>query len=168
MSISTARKLKQLLTIIAQSVPFKPNMSSIAIMLGVSRNNLSDYFLYLEESGLISQLRDGVGGIRGLGKVDKVYLDNPTLMYNLGKEISNIGNIRETFFLNQTRVEQEVITSPISDFQIADYTFEVGGKNKKQKQLQGIELRCKGQYRTRIHECNPFVAVRAQLLNPLI
>ena len=29
-------------------------------------------------------------------------------------------------------------------------------------------LRCKGQYRTRIHECNPFVAVRAQLLNPLI
>lgn len=139
MSISTARKLKQLLTIIAQSVPFKPNMSSIAIILGVSRNNLSDYFLYLEESGLISQLRDGVGGIRGLGKVDKVYLDNPTLMYNLGKEISNIGNIRETFFLNQTRVEQEVITSPISDFQIADYTFEVGGKNKKQKQLQGIE-----------------------------
>ena len=41
--------------------------------------------------------------------------------------------------MNQTRVEQEVITSPISDFQIADYTFEVGGKNKKQKQLQGIE-----------------------------
>ena len=91
-------------------------------------------------------------------------------MYNLGKEISNIGNIRETFFLNQTRVEQEVITSPISDFQIADYTFEVGGKNKKQKATarNRERLRCKGQYRTRIHECNPFVAVRAQLLNPLI
>ena len=60
-------------------------------------------------------------------------------MYKFEKEISNIGNISETFFLKQTRVEQEVITSPISDFQIADYTFEVGGKNKKQKQLQGIE-----------------------------
>ena len=52
MSVSTARKLKQLLAIIARSVPFKPNISSIATMLGVSRNNLSDYFLYLEEAGL--------------------------------------------------------------------------------------------------------------------
>lgn len=124
---------------IAQSVPFKPNMSNIATILGVSRNNLSDYFLYLEEAGLIPQLRDGTGGIRGLGKVDKVYLDNPTLMYSLGQDTSEIGNIRETFFLNQTRVEQKVITSAISDFQIANYIFEVGGKNKKQKQLQGSE-----------------------------
>lgn len=139
MSISTTRKLKQLLIIIAQSVPFKPNMSSIATILRVSRNNLSDYFLYLEEAGLIAQLRDGTGGIRGLGKVDKVYLDNPTLMYSLGQDTSEIGNIRETFFLNQTRVEQKVITSAISDFQIANYIFEVGGKNKKQKQLQGSE-----------------------------
>lgn len=139
MSISTTRKLKQLLIIIAQSVPFKPNMSSIATILGVSRNNLSDYFLYLEEAGLIAQLRDGTGGIRGLGKVDKVYLDNPTLIYSLGQNTSEIGNIRETFFLNQTRVEQKVITSAISDFQIANYIFEVGGKNKKQKQLQGSE-----------------------------
>ena len=139
MSISTTRKLKQLLIIIAQSVPFKPNMSSIATILGVSRNNLSDYFLYLEEAGVIAQLRDGTGGIRGLGKVDKVYLDNPTLIYSLGQDTSEIGNIRETFFLNQTRVEQKVITSAISDFQIANYIFEVGGKNKKQKQLQGSE-----------------------------
>lgn len=98
MSVSTARKLKQLLTIIARSVPFKPNMSSIATMLGVSRNSLSDYFLYLEEAGLIAQLRDDTGGIRGLGKVDKVYLDNSTLMYCLGQETADIGNIRETFF----------------------------------------------------------------------
>ena len=139
MSISTTWKLKQLLISIAQSVPFKPNMSSIATILGVSRNNLSDYFLYLEEAGLIAQQRDGTGGIRGLGKVDKVYLDNPTLMYSLGQDTSEIGNIRETFFLNQTRVEQKVITSAISDFQIANYIFEVGGKNKKQKQLQGSE-----------------------------
>ena len=139
MSVSTGRKLKQLLTIISRCVPFKPNMSSIATMLGVSRNNLSDYFLYLEEAGLIAQLRDGTGGIRGLGKVDKVYLDNPTLMYCLGEELSEVGNIRETFFLNQMRVKHDVITSAISDFQITDYTFEVGGKNKKQKQLQGIE-----------------------------
>ena len=137
MSVSTARKLKQLLTIIARSVPFKPNMSSIATLVGVSRNNLADYFLYLEEAGLIAQLRDNTGGIRGLGKVDKVYLDNTALMYCLGREAADTGNLRETFFLNQARVEQDVITSDISDFQINDYIFEVGGKNKKQKQLQG-------------------------------
>ena len=79
----------------------------------------------MEEAGLIAQLRDGTGGIRGLGKVDKVYLDNPTLMYSLGQDTLEIGNIRETFFLNQTRVEQKVITSAISDFQIADYIFKL-------------------------------------------
>ena len=137
-NVATARKLKQLLAIISQSVPFKPNMSSLATMINAGRNNLADYFLYMEEAGLIAQLRDDTGGIRGLGKVDKVYLDNPNLIYALGYEDSNIGNVRETFFFNQLRVNQDVITSSASDFQIGEYTFEVGGKNKKQKQIQGI------------------------------
>lgn len=139
MNVSTGRKLKQLLAIIAKSVPFKPNMSSIASMLNVSRNNIADYCLYIEEAGLIAQLRDATGGVRGLGKVDKIYLDNPNLIYSLGHSASEVGNIRETFFLNQMRVEYDVIASPISDFLIDDMTFEVGGKNKKQKQLQGVE-----------------------------
>ena len=137
-NVSTARKLKQLLAIISQSVPFKPNMSNLATMINAGRNNLADYFLYMEEAGLIAQLRDDTGGIRGLGKVDKVYLDNTNLVSVLGAEEANIGNIRETFFFNQLRVNQDVITSSISDFQIGKRTFEVGGKNKKQKQLQGI------------------------------
>lgn len=139
MHVSTGRKLKQLLAIIAKSVPFKPNISNIATTLGASRNSIADYCLYIEEAGLISQLRDATGGIRGLGKVDKIYLDNPNLIYSLGRDASDTGNIRETFFLNQMRVEHDVITSPVSDFLIDDITFEVGGKNKKQKQLQGIE-----------------------------
>ena len=56
-------------------------MDSLATMVGVSRNVLPDYFLYMEKAGIISQLRDATGGIRGLGKVDKVYLDNPNLAY---------------------------------------------------------------------------------------
>lgn len=138
-SVATSRKLKRLLTVIAQSVPFKPNMSSIAATIGVSRNSLADYFLLLEEAGLIGQLRDDTGGIRGLGKVDKVYLDNPNLIYALAQQTAETGNVRETFFFNQMRVNQDIITSPASDFQIGPYTFEVGGKNKKQKQLQGLE-----------------------------
>lgn len=139
MNVATGRKLKQLLAIISKSAPFKPNMSKIAEMLSASRNNISDYCLYIEEAGMIAQLRDNTGGIRGLGKVDKIYLDNTNLIYNLANDTSNIGNIRETFFLNQMRVKHNVVSSPVSDFLIDDMTFEVGGKNKGQKQIKDIE-----------------------------
>ncbi len=138
MNVSTGRKLKQLLSIISRSVPFKPNMSKIAEMLSISRNNVADYLLFLEEAGLISQLRDNTGGIRGLGKVDKIYLDNTNLIHNLAGDSSNIGNIRETFFINQTRVGYPVISSAVTDFQIGDVSFEVGGKNKTAEQLQTV------------------------------
>lgn len=136
MNVATGRKLKQLLSIISKSVPFKPNMSKIAEMSSISRNNVADYCLYIEEAGMIAQLRDSTGGIRGLGKVDKIYLDNTNLIYNLANDMSNIGNIRETFFLNQMRVKYDVIASPIADFKINDIIFEVGGKNKAQKQIK--------------------------------
>lgn len=140
LSVSTARKLKRLLAIIAQSAPFKPNMTQIGAQLEVSRNNIADLCTYLEKAGLISQLRTSTGGIQGLGKVDKVYLDNPTLIYTLGNKNVEIGTVRETFFYNQTRLSLPVTTSPISDFLIdGEYTFEVGGKKKKQHQLQNIE-----------------------------
>lgn len=139
MHISTGRKLKQLLSVIAQSVPFKPNFSKIADLIGVSRNNIADYFLLLEEAGMIAQLRDETGRIRSLGKVEKIYLDNSNLLYSLSDENPNIGNIRETFFLNQTRVLFNTISSQISDFTIDDKTFEIGGKRKGQKQIDSAE-----------------------------
>jgi predicted AAA+ superfamily ATPase len=136
LNISTSRKLKRLLSIIAESVPFKPNFSKIAEILGISRNSLDDYFLFMEQAGLIAQLRDETNGIRGLGKVDKVYLDNPNIIYNLVGNKSNIGNVRETYFLNQMRVNNDVISSKKVDFNIEDFHFEVGCENKKQKQLE--------------------------------
>ncbi|MEL7588479.1 MAG: AAA family ATPase [Prolixibacteraceae bacterium] len=139
MNVSTGRKLKQLLAIIAKRVPFKPNMTSIATALSASRNNITDYCLFIEEAGMIAQLRDSTGGIRGLGKVDKIYLDNTNLIYSLANDNSNTGNIRETFFLNQLSVKYNVVASPIADFLVDDYTFEVGGKNKGLKQIQGID-----------------------------
>lgn len=135
MNVSTGRKLKQLLMIIAKSVPFKPVMQKLADIIGVSRNYLSDYLLYIEKAGMIAQVRDDTGGIRGLGKVEKIYLDNTNLIYALGRENSNIGNMRETFFYNQMRVKQDVISSKISDFQIGERTFEIGEKNKGQQQI---------------------------------
>ncbi|WP_268036533.1 ATP-binding protein [Algoriphagus sp. PAP.12] len=135
LNVGTSRKLKRLLSIVAESVPFKPNFSKISEMINVSRNSLDDYFSYMEKAGLIGQLRNETSGIRGLGKIDKVYLDNTNIIFNLVGEKSNIGNIRETFFFNQMRVKNEVISSKKADFVINDYTFEVGGKNKPQNQI---------------------------------
>lgn len=139
MNASTGRKLKKLLTVIAQSVPFKPVMDSIATVIGVSRNVLPDYFLYMEQAGMIGQLRDDTGGIRGIGKVEKVYLDNTSLAFLLGDKATDIGNIRETFFYNQMRVTTDVISSRTSDFEIDGKTFEVGGKKKGKKQIAQAE-----------------------------
>jgi len=136
LNVGTSRKLKRLLSIIAESVPFKPNMSKIAEIIGVSRNSLDDYFSYMEKAGLIGQLREATSGIRGLGKIDKVYLDNTNLIFNLVEENANRGNIRETFFFNQMRVKNDVVSSAKADFVIGNYTFEVGDKNKKQEQIE--------------------------------
>lgn len=136
LNVGTSRKLKRLLSIISESVPFKPNFTKIAEMIKVSRNSLDDYFLFMEKAGLIAQLRDETSGIRGLGKVDKVYLENTNMVYNLVGNRSNVGNLRETFFFNQMRVSNGVISSKNADFVIDNYTFEVGGKNKKQYQLE--------------------------------
>lgn len=138
LNVGTSRKLKKLLSVIAESVPFKPNFSKISEMIGVSRNSLDDYFSYMDNAGLISQLRNETSGIRGLGKVDKIYLDNTNIIYNLAGEKSNASNIRETFFLNQMRVRNEVTSSKKADFSIDESTFEIGGKNKQQKQIEKV------------------------------
>ncbi len=136
LNVGTSRKLKRLLSIITESVPFKPNFSKISEMIGVSRNSLDDYFSYMEKAGLIEQLRNETSGIRGLGKVDKVYLNNTNIIFNLVGEKYNIGNLRETFFFNQMGVNNEVISSKKADFVIEHYTFEIGGKNKQQSQIE--------------------------------
>ena len=56
-------------------------------------------------------------------------------MYVLNGGNIDTGNLRETFFYNQMRVNHDVTSSRIADFAINEYTFEVGGRNKSQKQL---------------------------------
>ncbi|MCC5927002.1 MAG: AAA family ATPase [Bacteroidetes bacterium] len=139
LNVGTSRKLKQLLGIIAESAPFKPNFSKIAEIIGVSRNSLDDYFTYMEKAGLIGQLRTQKKGIRALGKVEKVYLDNTNILFNLGREQSNAGTVRETFFFNQMRLKHDIRSTDLADFSMEGYTFEVGGKNKKQSRRQKEE-----------------------------
>ena len=139
MTPATGRKLRRMLGIIASNVPYKPEASSLANEIKVSRNDIPNYLLFMEKAGMIGQLRDCTGGMRGLGKTEKVYLDNTNMIYTMTGENANTGNVRETFFFNQTRLNLDVISSKVSDFQIGKYTFEVGGKKKGLKQVQGVE-----------------------------
>lgn len=138
MKASTARKLKRMLSIISRLAPYKPSVENLAVEIGVSKNNVPDYLIFLEKAGMIGQLRDDTGGLRGLGKVEKVYIDNPSLMSVLAGGKPEIGNLRETFFYNQMRVENEIISSKESDFVIGQYTFEVGGRKKGRKQIENV------------------------------
>lgn len=138
MKASTARKLSHMLQVISTLAPYKPSIENLAVEIGVSKNNVPDYLVYLERAGMIGLLRDDTVGMRGLGKVEKVYIDNPSLMSALS-ETPNIGNLRETFFYNQMRVKHDVRASKASDFTIGSYTFEVGGKKKGKQQIEGIE-----------------------------
>lgn len=137
-NVSVGRKLKALLMVVAQSVPFKPVMTKIAEVTGISRNDVADYLIYIEKAGMISQLRNDTGGIRSLGKVEKIYLDNTNLIYALAPDNADIGNLRETFFMNQTRVGHNVISSSVSDFEIDGKTFEIGGRKKGHRQIESV------------------------------
>ncbi len=139
MNISTAQKLKRLLYIIAQSVPFKPNFTKLATMLDINRNTVSELMVYLEKAGTINQLRNDTTGIRLLGKVDKVYLNNSNLAYAISDSMPDIGNVRETAFYSMMKVTHPITASSVSDFSIGNLTFEVGGKSKSKKQIQGME-----------------------------
>ena len=137
-NVSVGRKLKQLLMVVAESVPFKPVMQKLADVTGINRNYIQDYLMYMERAGMIAQLRDAVGGIRGLGKTEKIYLDNTNLIYVLAPKRADIGNIRETFFMNQMRIAGDVMCSPVSDFLVDGMTFEIGGRKKGQKQISEV------------------------------
>lgn len=138
-NVSVGRKLKQLLMVVSESVPFKPVMQKLADVTGINRNYIQDYLTYMERAGMIAQLRDAVGGLRGLGKTEKVYLGNTNLIYVLAPKRADIGNVRETFFMNQMRVIGDVTCSPVSDIMMDGITFEIGGRKKGQKQISDVK-----------------------------
>lgn len=137
--LSYIRKVKQLLIIIAESVPFIPNVSKLSEKIGINRATLLSYLHYLDEIGLTRNLFKEGNGISRLQKPTKVYLENTNLIYALGKDNANIGNIRETFFANQLAYHHQLNHTDNGDFLIDDkYFFEIGGKNKSDKQIKEL------------------------------
>jgi uncharacterized protein len=138
--IRNAKKLLQLVYVIAQQVPFKPNISSLATKTSIHRNSLNNYLYYLEQAKIISLLFPAGNSTVLLQKPEKIFLNNTTLLVALAEQRSNIGTVRETFFLSQLRPLHQVHLPKQGDFFVnGKYTFEVGGKGKGQKQLDGLE-----------------------------
>lgn len=132
-------KIKKLLAVIGKSAPFIPNATEIASSIQISRQTLLQYFEYLEESKLIYQVFKQSRGLGALEKPDKIFLENTNLMYMFDDVQTDVGNIRETFAFNQLSHAHEVLFSEQSDFFVdKKYTFEVGGKNKKRRQIKDV------------------------------
>ncbi len=133
-------KLKQLLMILAESVPFKPNITNLNKRSGIGRDTIIRYFNYLERAGLIRMLGSSTKGMSLMSKPEKIYMENPNLIYALQAQNANVGNVRETFFYNQLSNAHKLSYPQKGDFLIdGTYLIEVGGKNKTQKQIAGLE-----------------------------
>lgn len=136
----SVRKIKKLLWIISQSVPFTPNITDLANNLGVSRNSLLSYLAILERGGLVNLLQNNTKNMSSLAKPEKIYLNNTNQIYAFDADKPDIGNLRETFFFNQLKTIGEVASSNRGDFTFDDkYIFEIGGKNKGHEQITGLK-----------------------------
>ncbi len=136
--IRYVNKLKQLLHILAQSVPYKPNVVQLADALGISRNVVLLYLHHLQDACILRLLYPSGALHSKLKKPEKVYLWHPNHMYLLGNEKPDLGSIRETFFYNQVGHLHEVFSATKGDFSVdGKFSFEVGGKNKTDHQVRG-------------------------------
>lgn len=133
-------KLKKLLHVIAQEVPYQPNVSKLAGDIETSRNTILLYFNYLQDSRIINLLHSTTSSEAHLAKPEKVFLHHPNIIKALNRTYYNAGTLRECFFYNQVANIYSVTSSPVSDFLVdGQYTFEIGGKTKTKKQLKGLE-----------------------------
>jgi len=140
MDIGLVPKIKQLLVIISESVPFVPNIVNLSQKIEIHRTTLMSYLFYLQELGLTYHLLKEARGSVRLQKPAKIYLENTNLMYVLSSFSANRGNVRETFFANQVGYKHKISFHEKTDFLVDNtYAFEIGGKDKSKKQITGIE-----------------------------
>lgn len=123
-------KLKQLVAYICSSKPYELNLTALAQKIGINRKTLYQYIYYLTLGSIFSRLEGKSKGDRLFSKPAKLYLHNPNLNHCYCQK-SEVGSIREVFFLNMLSVEHRLLYPKKGDFLVDErYTFEIGGKNK--------------------------------------
>ncbi|OGT46252.1 MAG: hypothetical protein A3E82_04270 [Gammaproteobacteria bacterium RIFCSPHIGHO2_12_FULL_38_11] len=139
---STLPVLKKILWLAASTAGLIPNIDNISRNIGVSREIIYNCLDYLDRSGLINNLYADATGMKLIRKPGKIFLENTNLLYAINgtlKQEGEIGNVRETFFVNQCLSGYRVNLYDQGDFMLdGKYTFEVGGKNKDFKQIKSI------------------------------
>ncbi len=139
LDVQYINKLKRFVSILANDIPFKPNISTLAAALGVSWQLIIQYLNYLNKAKIIEIIYPAGKSISTLSKPEKIYLHHPNLFYVFKDEVQNKGNLRETFFVNQLAYKHKIEIPTRGDFLIdSKYTFEVGGKNKNFHQIADI------------------------------
>lgn len=138
-SNATIRKIKKMLMILAENAPQTPNMSRLYTELETDRNQGLKMLKTLETADLLNLLSSDSESLKNMSRPDKIYCDNPNIMYALCPN-AEIGCIRETFFLNQLRAAgHQVVYPKQGDFLIdGRYLFEVGGKRKSFEQIKDL------------------------------
>lgn len=142
LSGNSIKKIKKLLMIIASSVPFTPDLKKLKTTLDIGdERTLKTYLKYLEDAGIIQTVSKGGRGLKELEKPEKIYLNNPNLIHAISSRMPlEIGNLRETFFLNIVETSHKVSSPAQGDFLVdGKYTFEIGGKNKDFSQIKDIK-----------------------------
>lgn len=141
LEVGNTRKVKALLQILSQNVPFQVDISKISRNIGIQRPTTLKYLKHLEEAKLIRRLFTDLATTGDLQKPDKILLDNPNLIYTLSSVVPETGTVRESFFCNQLAsaghlVEYGGLKS--GDFRIDKrYVIEVGGEDKGFRQVAG-------------------------------
>lgn len=134
----TQLKLKKLIAILANQVPFVPNMSKLGKDIAVSRNQLMKLFQLLNDGGVLRTLNDPSNQPKSAAKPSKILFDNPTVMYALGA-VEHIGTVRESFAASMMSKVGTIYSAKDGDFLLdRKYTFEVGGKGKTFTQIANM------------------------------
>lgn len=134
----TLQKVKKLLMIISEHVPFEPNMSELWRQLSTDNESGLKMLYSLDKAQVLALLTAKVKNYKSLTKPDKIFLGNPNLMHVLCPKVDK-GTERETFFLSQLHVLHDVRYPKQGNFLIdGKQLFEVGGKGKTFDQIADI------------------------------
>lgn len=138
MTFETLQKVKKLVMIISERVPFEPKMSEMWAQLATN-NELGLRMLYaLDKAQILALLSSKAKNYKFLYKPGKIFLGNTNLMHVLCPLV-NKGNERETLFCCQLQVNNDVKHPLKGDFLVNDkYLFEVGGRKKSFEQIADV------------------------------
>ncbi len=139
--VANVRKMQALIALICSEVPFELNANKIAAALEIGRDTVVEYLKYLGDAKVLNLLYSDKKKIGKLSKPDKVYLENPNILYALAPTKTDIGTLRETFAISSLSESHSVEYGKAQgDFRVdGKYTFEIGGRSKDFSQIAGLK-----------------------------